>query len=195
MAFEPAFAYDQWGEEVEYERPTVLPLADASAAGLAALDANAWENLEVARTTSLFQTPVEHFLLRAFQADGIDEIMAHMTTLEAAIGEEGDQRSGMRAKPDPHKGLSGTHRLAARIAGLLDEPAAAEAYIRLFDIRSTFVHGRAGLATISTPQRVLCRRLARRVAAALVAVAVPGCDRAAVLASALDRGRAWLPPT
>jgi hypothetical protein len=188
LTFEPAFAKDAWGEDVEYERPSVLTLEDSSRSELASFDEAGWQRLETARTTSLFATPVEHFLVRAFRSDGIDEMMAHMTAIEAAVGEEGDHRRRLRVKPDPNPRLGPTERVAARVAGLIDDSAAAAAYVDLFDLRSMFVHGRASLGTISTDQRVRCRQLSRRVAECLVKAAAPGVDRAAFLAGLLDRG-------
>lgn len=188
LTFEIAFARDGWGEEDEYERPAVLPLEDRSRDELASFDQSGWSRLETARATSLFATPVEHFLVRAFRSDGIDEMMAHMTAIEAAVGEEGDHRRRLRAKPDPYPRLGSTERVAARVAGLLGDKAVAGVYADLFDLRSRFVHGRLGLGAISTAQRVECRQLSRRVAAALVQAAVPGTDRATFLAGLLDRG-------
>lgn len=188
LTFEPAFAQGAWGESIEYERPSVLTLEEDSGPHLSAWDDAGWRRLEAARTTALLATPVEHFLVRGFRSDGIDEMMAHMTAIEAAVGEEGDHRRRLRAKPDPYPRLGPTERVAARVAGLLDDAAAAAAYIDLFDLRSRFVHGRAGLGAISTDQRVKCRQLARRVAAALVRAAAPGPDRATFLAALLDRG-------
>lgn len=166
----------------------MLTLEDSSRSELASFDEAGWKRLETARTTTLLATPVEHFLVRAFGSDGIDEMMAHMTAIEAAVGEEGDHRRRLRVKPDPHPRLGPTERVAARVAGLLDDGAAAAAYADLFDLRSRFVHGRLGLGAISTAQRVECRQMSRRVAAALVQAAVPGTDRATFLAGLLDRG-------
>ncbi|HEY1926619.1 MAG TPA: hypothetical protein VGG92_04070 [Caulobacteraceae bacterium] len=190
LAFEPAFAHDAWGEEVEYERPTVLPLDGRQTTALGVASEDAWRTLEAARATPLFQPPVEHFMVRAFQSDGIDELIAHMTAIEAAVGEVGDQRRKYRSQPDPYPNVSASDRVGARVSGLLADPAAAAAYAELFDIRSLYVHGRNGMPTISTQQRVQCRRLARRVTAGLVLEAGRGGERAAVLADLLRRGLA-----
>jgi len=136
---------------------------------------------------------VVHFLVRAFLADGIDEVMAHMTAIEAALGLEMDYMRKLRPKPDPHPKPSATERVAARIGAALTDPRAAQDYKELFDLRSRFVHGRAGLNTISTRQPVLARILARRVVCALVGLAAyPARPRADVLADLLDRGVAYL---
>lgn len=119
--------------------------------------------------------------------------MAHMTALEAALGLESDHKAGLRPKPDPHAKLRSTGRMATRIAAATGDPKASSAYGALFDMRSAFVHGRAGLQTISTEQRVTARRLARQVAGALVdrAGGQPG-SRDALLAALLDEGAALL---
>lgn len=65
-------------------------------------------------------------------------------------------------------GPIGRERVQARIAALLNEKDAATRFKTLFDLRSQFVHGRAGVGCIGSDQRVEARRLARRVSAALV---------------------------
>ena len=194
LTLEPWIVQDDWGDDVELERRTQLRLDDDAAAGLARFTDSAWQELQAARASSLFETPIAHFLVRAFLADGMDEIMAHMTAIEAAVGMEMDHKKWMRPKPDLHKVVgSATDRVAARIAGALQDPASVQAYKDLFELRSTFVHGRAGLQKISTPQRVSARSLARRIARALVDVAAPPArPRADALADLLDRGVQYL---
>lgn len=102
LTLEP-WIIEEDGEDVELERPTKLPLADDAQVGLGLYTDQAWKELEVARTTPLFETPIAHFLVRAFLSDGIDEVMAHMTAIEAAVGLEMDYKKGMRSKPDPYK--------------------------------------------------------------------------------------------
>lgn len=187
LTFEPVIYHDTDGEEIEDERPSVLPLEDGSSTHLEHATRDAWRKLEASRGSQLFQTPIEHFLVRAYLSGGIDELLAHMTVLEAALGEEGDHDRKLRPKPE--RDLSATERMARRIAGLLGDQTAADAYRSLFKIRSLFVHGRAGLSTISTEQKVMARRLARRVVYALLDRAAAGApSRADVLAKQLTRG-------
>lgn len=116
-----------------------------------------------------------------------------MTTIEAALGLEMDHKRKLRPKPDPHPKSSATERVAARIGAALTDAKAAQDFKDLFELRSAFVHGRAGLQKISTPQRVLARTLARCVARALVSLAAyPARSRADVLADLLDQGIAYL---
>ena len=193
LTLEPWIVEDHWGEEVELERPTVLPLDDEAKAGFALFTDAAWRELEAARSTNLFETPIAHFLVRAFLADGMDEVMAHMTAIEAAMGLEMDHKKSMRPKPDKHKGRSATDRVAARIAALLNDPNAVRDYRHLFELRSTFVHGRAGIQKVSTAERVLARGLARGVARGLVgAAASPVRSREEALADLLNRGVQYL---
>lgn len=193
LTLEPWLVEDASGHEIELERPTKLPLDEAAEAGLLAFTDKAWRELEAARSGPLFETPIAHFIVRAFLADGMDEVMAHMTAIEAALGLEMDHRKWMRQKPDPHKGVSATDRVAARMAALLNDPGSARDYKELFELRSSFVHGRAGLQKVSTPLRVRARRLAREVARTLVDVAVhPARSRADVLTNFLDKGVQFL---
>ncbi len=193
LSLEPWIVEDHWGEEIELERPSALPLDDSAKAELPLFTDAAWTELQAARATPLFETPVAHFLVRAFLADGIDEVMAHMTAIEAALGLEMDHKRKLRPKPDPHPKPSATERVAARIGAALTDAKAVQDYKDLFELRSAFVHGRGGLQKILTPQRVLARNLARRVARALVALAAhPMRSRAHVLTDLLNQGVSYL---
>lgn len=190
LSLEPWIVEDAWGEEVELERPTTYPLHEDAAQTLGAAPASAWIALETARASSLFETPVEHFLVRAFLAEGIDEFMAHITTIEAAFGLELDHR---RPKGTPHARLSSTKRVAARLAAALGDASAAQDFQTLFKLRSEFVHGRSGLNAIPSVHCVLARALARRSAAALVGLAAqPARPREDILADLLDTGAPML---
>jgi hypothetical protein len=194
LSLEPWIVEDSWGEEIELERPTALPLDDEAQVELARFNNEGWEQLQAARTTSLFETPVEHFLVRAFLADGMDEVMAHMTAIEAALGLEMDHRKGLRPKSDPHKKLSSaTERVAARITAIMDDRPSGQAYKDLFELRSAFVHGRTGLQKVSTAQRVMARSLARGVARGLVDLVVQGArPRTDTLSDLLGQGAPYL---
>lgn len=193
LTIEPWIVQDRWGDTIELERPSTLPLDDRAETELQNLTHSTWNELQVARATPLFETPVVHFVVRAFLADGIDEVMAHMTAIEAALGLELDHKRRLRSKPDPHPVPSATERVAARIGAALADANAVRDYRELFELRSAFVHGRSGLQKISTRQRVQARNLARRVACALVALAGKSPrPRADVLADLLDQGVPYL---
>jgi hypothetical protein len=194
LTLEPWIVQDNWGEDVELERPTALRLDDDAQSELALFTDSAWRELETARASTLFETPVAHFLVRGFLADGMDEVMAHMTAIEAAVGLEMDHKKWLRPKPDPHKKVSSaTERVAARVAAVLNEGSSVQAYKDLFELRSAFVHGRAGLQKVSTAQRVMARRLARGVARGLVDVALKGArPRTDALSELLHQGAQYL---
>lgn len=194
LSLEPWIVQDDWGDDIELERPTALRLDEDATSGLSLFTDSAWRELETARATGLFETPVAHFLVRAFLADGMDEVMAHMTAIEAAVGLEMDHKKWLRPKPDPHKKVSSaTDRVAARIAAVMNDRGCVQAYKDLFELRSTFVHGRAGLQKVSTAQRVMARSLARGVARGLVDVALQNArPRTDVMADLLSRGVQFL---
>lgn len=154
-----------------------------------------WVLLQAASTqaSELFSTPVEHFLVRAFLSDGIDEVMAHLIMIEAAFGAEADHRRKLRLTGDNHD-ESPTRRVAARLSAAIVEPGAAKEYLDLHDMRCTYVHGRPEGRIISTQQRVLARRLAREAANALIGLAQSQQSREIVLLDLLNRGVANLPP-
>ncbi|WP_448662848.1 hypothetical protein ACG3SL_19765 [Sphingomonas sp. CJ20] len=153
------------GEVVEYERPVRVPLYDAAETVLAGFDASWWARVEVAQATSLFETPVKHFLVRAAFSEGMDQIMAHMTTIEAALGLRSDFSQAGRPKGTR---MAPSDRQARRVEVLLADPKAGADYAALFETRSAFVHGRAIQGLVPSKDRNLARRLARRVTVALI---------------------------
>lgn len=165
LTWEDAAYQDDDGEMVEYQRPFTVPLYDAAQPILAACDPDWWARIETAAATPLFETPVKHFLVRAAFSDGMDQIMAHMTAIEAALGLQSDFSKKGRPK---HDQIGATARLAKRVAILLGDPQAGQDYAELFALRSAFVHGRPIAGQISGKDRTLARRLARRVVVALV---------------------------
>lgn len=165
LTWEDAAFQDHDGEMIEYQRPVAVPLDDVAQPILAACDQSWWGLIEAAAATPLFETPVRHFMVRAASSDGMDQVMAHMTAIEAALGLQADFSKKGRSK---HDQISATARLAKRVAILLGDAQAGQDYADLFELRSAFVHGRPIAGQISGKNRTLARRLARRVVVALV---------------------------
>lgn len=154
LNWEPDYYRDEDGEIVEeVERPLAYHFQGALEGVETWVNDARWRDIEAALASPLFSTPVSHFLVAAFLTTGIDEFIGHLTSLEAALGLRADQAR--------------ERTLGARVAALLKDPDAAVTYGRLFNLRSEFVHGRP-MAAISGNDRNDARRLARRVADALV---------------------------
>jgi hypothetical protein len=192
LTWGPDFHPHGYGGTVESKRPAELRLdGPAAELGLALLDNDRWSAVETALGSPLFETPVAHFFVRAFLSEGIDEFIAHLTTIEAALGLRADYFPRLRPKPDLHKNLDSTRRLRARIATFLNDRSAADLHKRLFDLRSDYVHGRGSEKVISSKEKTEARSLARRVVEALVAraneVSTLAC-REEFLSSLLNRG-------
>lgn len=193
LSWTEASYYRPSGEEIVYERPLDYQTDQEAQSALLGFDQKAWERTESALRSPLFETPIVHFFVRAFLSDKIDEFMAHMTAIEAAVGSESDHRKKLRPEPDQHKKLSATECVMARISALLNDVSAAREYEDLFQLRSEFVHGRRAIGLISTHQRTAARSLARRVVGALVDLASGSCsNRELALAALLDRGAPML---
>lgn len=155
------------GETIEFERPLTHSWQDPIQGLEGWVNDMRWREVEVAMASDLFSTPVVHFVVSAFLVSGVDEFMAHLTALEAALGLRAD-----RAREKT---------VGARVQALLGEPLAAAAYGRVFNLRSEYVHGRT-MTRISGPNRNEARRLAQRVANALVTQAQAlGLDRDGLL--------------
>ncbi|MBY3249925.1 hypothetical protein [Rhizobium laguerreae] len=195
LSLQPDIVFDARGTEIDLgEKPSVLPLNDGFETMLAEYDEKAWAAVVHARATALFETPIIHFLVRAFVADGMDEIMAHMTTIEAGLGLVSDHKKALRRNRN-HQNVPPRDRVAARLGALLLDPHCIAHYQQLFELRSAFVHGRGGLSLISTAQRLLARNLARRVAQNLVTAAQGFSGaREDKLEQLLDAGVGFLKP-
>lgn len=156
------------GEEIDYERPVIIHLSSDAADVLQLLDLHRLDQIQQASATDLFSTPVKHFLVRAFFSDGMDQIMAHMTTIEAALGMRAD--FGGPYPPGVAR-MKVKDRLAKRIETLLGDPQMAADYKALFELRSSFVHGRSIDTKVPSQDRTKARRVARKVVAALIDIA------------------------
>src|SRR5882724_10910507 len=98
-------------------RPTRLPLKDTCAAECAVLTTRRWDEVVQALRSPVFNPLVAHFLVRAFTSDEIDEFVAHIIVVEAALGMQSDFKSGVRPKiPGPKQGA--TERVARRTAAI-----------------------------------------------------------------------------
>lgn len=189
LNWEERYYDDGHGGRVEVLRPLGLQLSEDAQVELPAWGRARWEIVEQVRRSPLFETPVAHFFVRAFLADDVDEVLAHITTIEAALGLHADYDARARVAPDRHRGMSATKRMRGRLAGLLGARHFADEYETLFNVRSAFLHGRT-MDAISTNERVLARSLARQVVEALILAGKgePVESRETFLDGLLDRG-------
>lgn len=166
LSWEPCFYTDAYGDEVESERPTYLPLSDSAERASIFVNEGRWTEVLGAQNALIFGKPVMHFMIRAFLSDGIDEFLAHITAVEAGLGTKLDH--DMKKRTRIQGGRQGsTYRVALRLAALLGDKSLTASFLRLFDVRSEFLHGRT-MQAIASSERILARQLARRVALALV---------------------------
>ncbi|MDX3925986.1 MAG: hypothetical protein QHC90_09330 [Shinella sp.] len=180
---------DGFGDEIEEDVPLVRNLDDQAETDLPRWDQRYWEIVERARKSVLFETPIVHFFVRAFFADGIDEFLAHMIVIEAALGRHADYDQSRRISPDRYKRIGASKRMQHRVAGLLGSRAFGDQFDRLFNIRSAFLHGRP-MGGISSRERVEARSLARRVVTAMIEATKTGSivSRENYLDGLLDAG-------
>jgi hypothetical protein len=192
LSWEPDVIYDHNGNIVEEtERPIRLPLKDSVSDVSNWLNDMSWAAILKARSSCLFETPVAHFFIHDFLADAhIDEFLAHITTIEAALGLRSDYGGTRRSKSGTRIRLRATDRVATRVSVLLNDNTSGDQYRRLFEHRSAFLHGRA-MDPIPGEDRIVARTLACRVVNGLVEAALkPSApvDRETYLNELLDCG-------
>jgi hypothetical protein len=189
LSWEEAVGVDGQGHQIEFDRPTTLPASKDIRELSQWLNEGAWIDVQRAHESPLLVNPVVHFLVRGFQATGIDEFLAHITVVEAAFGMGIDHHAGRRGRIPGHNNPGATARVSARLSAALSSNAAREDFRRLFDLRSEFLHGRE-MSTISSADRALARSLARKAAASLIRDANNGAatTREAYLSGLLSAG-------
>lgn len=162
-----ALSWDR-SPEGEFIMPEQVRLKDGAAADISNwLSDSRWKELARAQESPLFETPVKHFFVKAFLEIDIDEFLAQMLAVEAALGLESDYPR--KGHPRPRRGA--TKLMTARVSNLLGNESEGKEYCRLFNLRSTYLHGRK-MNSIPAESRVSARRLAREVVEALVRAAV-----------------------
>jgi hypothetical protein len=103
-----------------------------------------------------FNPLIEHFLLRSCREEGIDQLIMHMTAIDAALGKQ-------------QKGA--TEAIRKRLKRLLNDEGASQEFKRLYDLRCAYIHGRGEDRPIPVSDLVSARRLARRTADAVLCYA------------------------
>lgn len=156
------------GELEEIEVPLEVRLDDGGTYSATTwMDDKAWRRFERAEASALLTPPVIHFYLAGLSADGIDEFLAHVATIEASLGQAADHRN-YQTLPDGSR--RATALTAWRLRQLLNDPEASKTFRVLFKLRSRYVHGES-MDPISSIDRTIARRLARRCVCALIGVA------------------------
>jgi hypothetical protein len=171
LSWEPDIFDDpNTGEMIELERPVILPLSIDAGQQFSAIGDQRWEAIETALASKIFNALVVHFFVHAFSSEGIDEFLAHIIAIEAALGMVRDHDRRTRPRING-KDISATKRIAHRIAALTGERAKADSFNRLFKLRSDFVHGKS-VDLILPIERMMARSLTREVISRLVDAAI-----------------------
>jgi hypothetical protein len=156
LTWETELIWRSNGECNEFEVPSRLPLNEDADQKTSYLSDGTWHDLARARASLLFAATLPHF--RAFASDGIDEFLAHITVVEAALGSPVDHDQKQRSKRSGSKNPGATERVAVRLGTLLNEPEAGDRYKALFAERSNFLHGRE-MTNIPSKFHLEARRL------------------------------------
>jgi hypothetical protein len=151
------YMFEDDGEEV-FVDPNRVPLKADAASISDWLTDRRWADLMTVKKSPLFQTPIEHFFVKAFLEEDADEFLAHITTIEAAL-----------LLPEETRGL--TRLIARRVSALLGAEQKGKIYEHLYNVRCALVHGRK-MDAIPGDSRLLARQLARQVVNALVEAAL-----------------------
>jgi hypothetical protein len=189
LSWEPHIYDNGYGGTVEVERPVTFNLDKDATTGLKAMDQSQWNIVCSAQRSILFDTPIAHFLVRAYMVDGVDEFLAHITMIEAALGMQADYQRSFRVAPDRYRKMGVTKKMRGRVAGLLGDRCFADQYDQLFNLRSAYLHGR-NMPAISTRDRISARSLARQVVEAMINASqtAPLYSRERFLDDLLDQG-------
>lgn len=156
--------------EEEYEVPmqnTLEPKIDLHLDELPQLWTKAEAVLGRARASNgCFNPLIEHYFLRAFEDEDLDQLLWHVATIDAAIG-DGDKK-----------------RLVKRVQRLVQDMKLTDIFADLYDLRSEYIHGRP-IDDSNLWQKNLrdARRVARQVVVGVLdlAYANPAWNRKVLL--------------
>jgi hypothetical protein len=142
------------GDLIELDRPVTRRMKNEAFDDFQAKLSQTWRALQlvyplVQPSSSPFNRLVEHFLLRGYLEKGIDELIMHMTGVDAAVG------SRHYRKVTKYKSM--TDAIAGRLKRLLQDEAAATEFERLYDVRSAYIHGRDQDGAILTSDLISAR--------------------------------------
>jgi len=104
------------------------------------------------------------YLVRAFQTEGLDQILWHMVAIEALVG-------GKSNEPV-------TESISRRLERLMLDPTTADEFKKLYDLRCAMVHGERNLGSPSS--RAQDRFLGTLPGRTRVLGSLPGADIAAI---------------
>lgn len=152
LSWEPVL--DNRGAEIG-EWPSRISIGGAKVELPKWLNDTRWDELSVARKGPLFETPIQHFFVKAFVEEPLDEFLAHVTTIEAAL-----------LLPTERKGL--TTLVKRRVSKLLGGQSEGKDWEHCYNQRCSIVHGRRIDGPIPGEARLKARRLARKVVHKLV---------------------------
>lgn len=158
---------DHEGETVEVLEPLTTEI-EAGQEGRITLDEDRWRRIGRARASPLFHPPIAHFIVRGLLAEGIDEFLAHIVSLEAGLGSEADHKNRKKLADGSNPGPN--QRVGIRLANLLGDPFALWNYLHLFGMRNAYVHGRP-MPDVPRPARLEARALARAALWRLIEIA------------------------
>ncbi|MGA9868098.1 MAG: hypothetical protein WBQ75_16860 [Acetobacteraceae bacterium] len=162
LTWQPNFYRTDAGEEVELEVPVELPLDVEKVGRLQDHLEAAWNLANLAREPAVLSDNVIHFVNRAFREGGIDEFLAHIVAIEAAVGL-------------PREHTTATRR---RIGRLMQDSQAVADMERLYSSRNEFLHGR-DVDDLRVADLIEMRKMARAIIEKLLSRAhhYPGLAR------------------
>jgi len=165
LSWEPYVSYDVGGDEIVDERPERWSIAREAEHFFVQIGDALWDRYRSFTEHVAARRPITHFLVRGFMAEGVDEFIAHTTTIETVVGMRVDHDRDQRPKLPDGKNPGATKRTAFRVAALLGDPSAYGHFNKLYRLRSAFIHGSA-MRAISGKDKLLARSLSRRCVAA-----------------------------
>jgi hypothetical protein len=154
-----SLSWERPDDEEDEDRPERIELQLGGSQISDWVNEERWADLSQALQTPLFDAPIVHFFEKAFLEDPLDEFLAHLITIEAALGDANDTAGKKTAS------------IANRISRLTGKVQEGHIYKDLYKLRSAFLHGQK-MNAIPAESRVMARGLARRVVQRLIEAAV-----------------------
>ncbi|MFT8735965.1 MAG: hypothetical protein ABF760_00705 [Zymomonas mobilis] len=185
---------DSNGKIWEYEVPLSVDLLKPYIQTLPSFLKETFEKID---KNLFFGETALFFLINAYDSDGIYEFISHITAIEAAIGQkkiievDGKNRKNIESITEKFP-IGITKIVAIRIAGLFKNVEYYKQYLKLFNLRSNFVHGSDKNKFIEENDKIKARRLARLIITALLDLNVVNEKKKEVLKKIFEDGICFL---
>jgi len=170
LAFEPKWFSTPDGVEIEREVPIEIQMhPNFFIETTKKNEDNLWGKFEAVQDLPLFSKPIKHFFIRFFMSEGVDQLLALLTAIEAALALEMDLNTNWKKENlINHKNTNATRLISIRLNNLLGGEEHGKTFAEMYKLRNKYIHGHMTDEPISNQQMGNLYGVARKMILKLI---------------------------